>query len=399
MIKFRNKISLAIVVLTLIFSGIAMAGDMTVITTYRQIKEISLPKLIIPKVVEIPFDASGLERSDFLVLDKTTGDFQPSLLIKNKISDVVSSTVVTADPSSSVGSPESLTDNNDQTYTEIALPNSGMGQTRVILESENIINTDSIYILLDNYVALPKTVAVYTGDDSSLKTVLASKVMDSQVVHFPKVSSKRFVVDLTYGQPLRITEIRFGGQVYNQKENSKLRFLAQPDHQYEVYFNPDRRVSAPIGEMGNLYDNEGLLVLPASPDVDNKSYTAADSDGDGIIDIRDNCVRVSNLDQKDIDNNGRGDVCDDFDKDGVINSVDNCPDQPNYNQSDVDADKIGDVCDGAESRITEKYSWLPWLGMGLAALVVIGLFILTAMSMRKKPEVDIVSEKTDIASK
>jgi hypothetical protein len=94
------------------------------------------------------------------------------------------------------------------------------------------------------------------------------------------------------------------------------------------------------------------------------------------------------------DGNGRGDVCDDFDQDGIVNSKDNCPNNPNVNQGDTDSDKIGDVCDDEESRITEKYGWIPWVGMGLAGIVLLGLFISVAKSI--KPNInkqEIVEQK------
>lgn len=48
---------------------------------------------------------------------------------------------------------------------------------------------------------------------------------------------------------------------------------------------------------------------------------------------------------------------------------------------------IGDVCDKEESRVTEKYPWLPMAGIGFAGLVLAVLFTITAQSMFKnKPE-------------
>lgn len=58
-----------------------------------------------------------------------------------------------------------------------------------------------------------------------------------------------------------------------------------------------------------------------------------DSDGDGIIDLEDNCPGTANADQTDSDGDSVGDVCD------------NCPYSYNPDQEDSDGDGIGDVCD------------------------------------------------------
>jgi Zn-dependent metalloprotease len=70
------------------------------------------------------------------------------------------------------------------------------------------------------------------------------------------------------------------------------------------------------------------------------------SDGDGILDIYDNCPLVSNAHQFDGDGDGIGDWCDtDLDNDGYENDADNCPYTPNPDQSDRDEDTFGDRCD------------------------------------------------------
>lgn len=94
-----------------------------------------------------------------------------------------------------------------------------------------------------------------------------------------------------------------------------------------------------------------------------------DFDGDGIADdgdgsgrlgdgrctggrtsgCDDNCPRVSNPLQRDLDGDGRGDVCDaDVDGDGVENDGDNCPRAANEDQldsTDEQPDGVGDACD------------------------------------------------------
>ena len=63
-------------------------------------------------------------------------------------------------------------------------------------------------------------------------------------------------------------------------------------------------------------DNTGVLLNACNPDTD----------GDGIIDVDDNCPSVSNSDQTDTDGDGQGDACDpDDDNDGVLDGDDNCP--------------------------------------------------------------------------
>jgi hypothetical protein len=83
-----------------------------------------------------------------------------------------------------------------------------------------------------------------------------------------------------------------------------------------------------------------------SPPQDPVVNKPKDTDGDGVPDDSDNCPKNRNEDQKDIDGDKSGDVCDeDRDGDGVPNSTDNCPDTGPAEQDDKDNDGTGDVCD------------------------------------------------------
>ena len=76
---------------------------------------------------------------------------------------------------------------------------------------------------------------------------------------------------------------------------------------------------------------------------------SVDIDKDGVVNEQDNCMDNPNRDQKDTDNDGKGDACDpdlvDYEKDGVADSKDNCWYLRNPDQKDSDGDGIGDVCD------------------------------------------------------
>nr|WP_283808750.1 thrombospondin type 3 repeat-containing protein [Microvenator marinus] len=52
-----------------------------------------------------------------------------------------------------------------------------------------------------------------------------------------------------------------------------------------------------------------------------------DRDGDGVLDVFDNCPGTPNPDQLDSDSDGVGDVCSrDRDRDGIDDRLDPCPD-------------------------------------------------------------------------
>jgi hypothetical protein len=68
--------------------------------------------------------------------------------------------------------------------------------------------------------------------------------------------------------------------------------------------------------------------------------------GDAVLDVADNCPRLANANQANLDGDALGDVCDpDDDGDGVADVADNCPRNANANQANADGDPQGDACD------------------------------------------------------
>lgn len=352
-------------------------------SAFQKYKDISAPSIKVPTVVETPFSEDFANRFNFAILDTGTNAFQPYYYVETLRSD---RTPVSVSIQGSGSGGSQMLDGDTRTFAEFALPENTQGQTQLLVTSAKAITMSSLSLFLDQYVALPTSIEIRASTDSGEKIVLARSRMNSSSVVFPKTSAKEWTISLTYGQPLRITELVLREEGAGVASSRALRFLAQPKHNYRVYFDADRSVKMSVGEAGNLASNIDVMRLVSVASQANAGYVLADTDGDSIQDMRDNCVSTANTDQLDVNENGRGDACDDFDKDGVANSVDNCPDQPNRNQADVDNDKIGDICDEEESRITEKYPWLPWAGMGFAGLVLIVLFALTARSMMTKKE-------------
>ncbi|MCX5741928.1 MAG: thrombospondin type 3 repeat-containing protein, partial [Proteobacteria bacterium] len=84
----------------------------------------------------------------------------------------------------------------------------------------------------------------------------------------------------------------------------------------------------------------------------DRTELSLDRDGDGVIDIDDNCPETPNADQANQDGDELGDACDpcksspptgDEDRDAVDDACDRCPGSPD--QDDEDGDGLPDGCD------------------------------------------------------
>lgn len=341
----------------------------SIISAFQDEKIIQTNYLSNPTVIEVPLDSDYGNRDIFAVYNKTTSSFEP-YYVKNKTFDESDNIALMVN--NELNSSK-LTDNNFYTYEEFDILGDDMTEAIITLKSDKLITSDSLTVLLDKHVALPNKIRVNVLIDGREK-IIATKEMNGYKVYFPKTSSNEWVIHFYYTQPLRITEIKL--HQTDKASTNGLRFLAQPENEYVLYLNPDRIVDIRVGETGDLISDSEVLILDANNlySLTNPNYILADIDNDGVPDIRDNCTDVFNPEQDDLDNNGKGDACEDYDKDGIINKFDNCPNLPNKDQLDSDNDNIGDVCDSEENRITEKYVFIPWLGIIFAFGTIIVLF-------------------------
>jgi hypothetical protein len=344
---------------------------------FRFFSDIDRPAIKAPTVVEVPLGAQHAV-SEFAVFDKAAQVFEPWAFIPPSRAALEFPLAATSTPAAPA---ERLVDGDDGTYVDFDLPEAGGGKATVTLESPRPVTASALTAHLAANVSLPQAVEIRASVDGREKIVVAAKKMEQEEVRFPQTTSARWTVRFEYAQPLRIAELRLSQENAGDERGNAVRFLARPGRSYRVYSGADRRPGIPVGEAGDLLSARNVLKIEA-PAKDNPGYVPADTDGDGIPDYKDNCPDVANPDQADIDGDGVGDACEDFDRDGVINALDNCPDVPNAGQEDSDGDGVGDACDPSDDRVTERLPWLPWAGMGLAALVIATLFILTVRSKK-----------------
>lgn len=341
---------------------------------FSQAVTVSPAGLRVPSVVEYALPDTW-QSGAVAVVDMTSANIIPSLVQTTTETLATPITIYTADQQPL----PSLTDNRlDTTYTFSVRPDMP-GRAALTVRASGPVTVSAFRLNLAENVIAPRSVSVAVLSEQGEETVVLSPVPMSGdgVVRFPVTTARDFYITFTHTQPLRISEVSLYEKDPTIDRRSAVRFLARPGGSYRLYLDPDRSVSLPVGESPNLVSDKDVRQFALGTLTANPDYVPADRDRDGVLDVSDNCVSVANPDQLDIDSNGVGDACDDFDRDGIQNSADNCPDQTNRTQSDEDGDGIGDACDEEESRFTEQYSWIPWVGMGIVLVVLVGLLALT----------------------
>jgi hypothetical protein len=364
-----------ITVLMVCCAGIASAQ--TVQSTFKTITDIAVPPLKVPTVIEIPF--TGVRGSEYASVaieraGQTNGLFEPLQFqygnIQKRILEVEVENALRS----------ALTDGVSSTFHDFEVASQPTNTTIVIdVTTAQMIN--GVQLSFAEFSARPKKVQISAANEYGGESqMLFSIPYTSDTINFPERRVQSVFVTLTYDQPLRITDIAL---LPNEpvQEVTHIRFLAQPGAIYRMYSNPERYISVPTSEMPNLAGGT-VRVATTKNTTANQNFVPSDLDKDGASDSIDNCPQVSNADQTDIDSNGIGDACDDFDRDGYVNVRDNCPLITNADQRDTDGDNIGDVCDEEESRFSEQYPWLPWMGMGLVLILLVAM---TTAMMRQRP--------------
>lgn len=128
--------------------------------------------------------------------------------------------------------------------------------------------------------------------------------------------------------------------------------LAKPADVHSQVSNQSAPASPPVVVQSPQIPKKWYKKIPSFSDIYNNLFPPAqDADGDGIANGVDNCVSVSNQDQKNSAGTSKGDACEDTDVDGVVDALDLCPDVANdaskqvwayWNDGDACGDNDGD---------------------------------------------------------
>jgi hypothetical protein len=345
------------------------------IQAYKGFTNLNIPPLTTPTVVELPL-SKDIYKPQLTLVDMTSQTIEPYYLKIYSTQEPVKILVISPEVNSN---PNNMTDGNLNTFTQFPLEEKASGQIQLNLTTDKPITSSSLTLLVDNHVTLPTNISISTLSQGNRSTVISNQPLTGNTIKFPKTTSNTWYISLKVNQPLRINELRLNQDEIAQENTYALRFLAQPNHTYRLYFDPDHRAlptrNTPMSQLANAAN---ITPITSNRPLKNSAYQIADSDNDGVPDPEDNCPLVTNPDQEDINANTIGDLCDDFDLDGILNSLDNCPNLPNQYQEDADSDGLGDICDQQESRLTESNPWIPWLGIGIAIVVLIVLIFLTS---------------------
>ncbi len=191
--------------------------------------------------------------------------------------------------------------------------------------ASSVFTTDEIVCQSVSFINDPVEIASNGPTELSLTTGIDSEIVDLNIV---------FELNHTFMEELRISLISPQGiQVPLMSSNRKSfdeRIRVTLDQQAANHVSEDflqqNGVYRPFGNLNLLNhtsakgewkirfldreENDGATIFHATLDFCLKGPPTPDTDQDGVNDLEDNCPTVPNVDQKDVDENGIGDLCD-----------------------------------------------------------------------------------------
>ncbi len=176
--------------------------------------------------------------------------------------------------------------------------------------------------------------------------------------------SKLYVFDVAIpASPVELTTVALPSGGLRIFVSSSLAYVALTSSGLRILDLLDPAEPVEVGSYDTAGSAEGVVVsgrqvavADAAEGIFIVDFDNEDGDGDGVLNLRDNCPAIANADQADAEGDQRGDACDncptesnpgqeDTDGDGLGNDCDSCAAVANPGQEDADADSIGDACD------------------------------------------------------
>jgi hypothetical protein len=358
----------------ILFFGVTQAvqAETPDLTRFSKIYDLQVTGIVTPKVIRF-------QTTDYLgrfgVLQDEDGEIVPHRIIhrseklkKQKL------TIAVHTNTAFEGSPQYLVDGKmDTEFTFVPEKNA---TSKVLLEFPELTLVSGILMHLADGVIPPKQVSIQGkfSMESEIFTPIINNFRFSTRVPFPTVKVKALELSFATSHFFRVSEIEIlepskieieekEDLIFFAKEGASYRFYAQPVFGQKSYATSHYQ---PLS-VDTKTPSFSLSKVTLNPDFDN------DFDDDGISDEIDLCPQVKDKTNQDVDQNGRGDVCEDPDQDRVFSHQDNCPFVYNPRQLDIDQDSEGDACDEEENRLTEQSDFWVLGGFGVAVLVLLWL--------------------------
>lgn len=271
-----------------------------------------------------------------------------------------------------------LLDGSTETTFDFPLISSGLQKGKIKIVYATSLETDSVVFQTTADSYMPTAFTLVIDGKCILNT------MQGGSARFPKMMAQTIEIEFEYIQPIRFTEVGVGLNKEEEITNT-VRFVYQPAMKYSLYTDSPTGREFVQSPNINLFSKNTEAIIVLGGLHKNPLYKDRDTDTDGVIDSVDNCPLQANSDQKDGNGNNVGDICDDYDYDGILTYLDNCPKIENSGQVDIDRDGLGDACDTEESRVTEKYPWMPWVVFA-GVLLLVGAMGYEVIKMKKIKE-------------
>lgn len=220
----------------------------------------------------------------------------------------------------------------------------------LVPENFDLSRMEFVYVFNTQEMPIPKVIKIKLPTNISSGKTFLFNTKNELINH--KISGNDLILFTSGNENFRL----FFGEHFGQK-----------NYQADSYQPLNTNTTTPVYKIAIAKQNNPTF----NPDFDQ----------DGINDADDLCPKDADPLNKDVDKNGKGDICEDPDQDNINSVKDNCPFAYNPNQKDTDQDGIGDKCDNEENRLTETTDIFLYSIFGLG-VVLLGFLVFRSLKSK-----------------